>query len=53
MSDNSNETEVENVTDNGGSDAVAAVAMITITILAIIHFVYTGGLPAWISHILS
>lgn len=45
MSDSNNEI------DNGGADAVAATAIITLVILGAIHFIYTGGLPAFISHV--
>ena len=34
------------------ADALAAFAIITIGILAAIHFIYTGGLPAWLAQVL-
>ena len=40
---------VNHEVDNGPADAVAATAIITFIVLGAIHFIYTGGLPAFIS----
>lgn len=40
-----------NEVDNGGADAVAAMSLITLVIVGAIHFIYTGGLPAFIAHV--
>lgn len=34
------------------ADALAALSIIVIAILTAIHFIYTGGLPAWFAHVL-
>jgi|GEM_PF-2209662 len=47
MSD-SVDTEVD---DNGCADAIAAIAITGFVILGSIHFIYTGGLPAFIAYI--
>lgn len=39
----SNETE-----ENGSTDVIAALALIGLALLGTIHFVYTGGLPAFL-----
>ncbi len=39
-------------TEDEKADAVAALAIIVIAILAAIHFVYTGGLPAFVADFL-
>lgn len=44
-------SESNNEIDNGSADAVAATAIITLVILGAIHFIYTGGLPAFLAHI--
>lgn len=43
-------SEADKEVDNGGADAVAATAIIVLAILGTIHFVYTGGLPAFIAN---
>ncbi len=46
MSDHgSDEVEV----DNGTADASAATVLIVLAVLSVIHGVYTGGLPAFLS----
>ncbi len=35
--------------DNGCADAIAATAIIGLVVLGAIHFVYTGGLPAFLA----
>lgn len=40
--------QIEKTDDNACADVVATVALISLTVLATIHFVYTGGLPAFI-----
>jgi len=45
MSDTNNEI------DNGSADAFAATAVITFVILGAIHFIYTGGLPAFFAYV--
>lgn len=46
MSDSTN-----NEVDNGAADAVAASAIMVVVILTAIHFIYTGGLSAFIEKI--
>lgn len=38
--------------DNERADAVAAFVVLTVAVLAGIHFVYTGGLPAFVANVL-
>lgn len=47
MSDSVN----KEVDDNGCADAIAATAIISLVVLGTIHFVYTGGLPAFLASI--
>lgn len=44
--------EAPAVTQDEKADAVAAFAVIVVAILTAIHFVYTGGLPAFLEHVL-
>lgn len=37
----------EEFEDNSSADVIAAVSLMTLTLLGAIHFVYTGGLPAF------
>ena len=37
--------------DNGCADAIAAYAIVALVVLGTIHFVYTGGLPAFFANI--
>jgi hypothetical protein len=41
----------EPVTEDQKADAIAALAIVVVGVLAAIHFVYTGGLPAFWSHV--
>lgn len=38
----------EEFEDNGSADAIAVVVLMLLALLGTIHFVYTGGLPAFI-----
>ena len=38
----------ESTDNNASSDVIAAVAIITFVLMGAIHFVYTGGLPAFL-----
>lgn len=40
--------QIEKTEDNSGVDVIATVALITLVVLGTIHFVYTGGLPAFL-----
>lgn len=39
-------------TEDEKADAIAALAVIAVAVLAAVHFVYTGGLPAFLGQIL-
>jgi len=43
--------ELEDTKDNGCCDAIATVALMSFVVLAVIHFIYTGGLPAFFEKI--
>lgn len=42
----------EEIQDNGRADAVATLALMFFVVLGVIHFVHTGGLPAFFEKII-
>lgn len=44
--------EPTSATQDEKADALAAFAVIAVALLTAIHFIYTGGLPAFLEHVL-
>lgn len=47
MLEESQENSFTDEKDDHGADVIATVALISFVLLAVIHFCYTGGLPAF------